>query len=641
MSIKVLVISLLFFTWSCGDSSDETEKPIPLFQSPFEPYVQLSDNASFVDIEGAYSALQAALSNTPRIFTQRNSRARAVERADKIMSDGWELRGNLIDINAPINWGFQPGKDKNYTFTVNAMNFTEILIYAYQQTSDDKYMESVLDVFLDWHKYNITDDKANDFKWYDMSTGLRAVQLSYLLHWAIEKKIPVDIILSLLASAEAHLTQLSDPNLKGKGNHLLFQMHGIVALCKNVPVLTKCTDTLNYAFDNFAEEMSKQFKADGMHTEHSPGYHMYVITIVTRLFESNWYDESLAQMIDKPSYLIPWLYHPNGDTVVIGDSEHDDINMYKALHQNVQYFTSDGAIGEAPQLSSLGFLESGYAVFRDSWDKRPLNEHSFLFFNASFHSSIHKHRDDFTFSWSEFGLPIIVDSGKFTYSAGPARQYATSTRAHNTVEISNSNYTSLDEHAYGSALDYFDENQELQIGALEASAYRPKFNVNHTRNIFYRKKEWVLVVDKFHNTSRRFDYVQWFHLTPEAELVFKTHDHVTFYLPSINKYFHIVDIIETTQTTEVIKGQTEPDWQGWFSPKYEVYIPNYAVGVSQRGSNEQLATLLYLSDKKEIAFDGTGSIGLEELSVCWSANNKSSGLRFSKLGEGRLIETCN
>lgn len=645
----LIVVLATFMVSACGGGSSSSgtttnnnSSSTASFDSPLVNAITL-DYSNIASESEAITEIAQQLSTVEAIFTQHNSDANAVARADEVIQDGWTIRDYpRLRIDQPIDWGYQPGSDNNYTFSVNSLDFTEILVYAYRDSQDNRYMAPIVDVMLDWKKYNITDNNTNGFKWYDMSTGLRAVQLSYLIPWAFANNIEQNKLVALVELADMHLQKLSDPELKGRGNHLFFQMHGIISLCKNVPLLSRCSDVEQLAYDNFDVELSNQFKPDGMHVEHSPGYHTYVSFILSSFYKSNWYQGELAERIEKPMSLIPWLFHPNGDMVIVGDSEHNDPNLYNKLHQNVRYFTSGGTVGTPPEGDSIGFMDTGYAIFRDPWDQLPLNEHSYLFLTAAFHSDVHKHKDDFTFSWSELGMPIIVDTGKYTLSAGTERLYATSTRAHNTVEISGSNYTHEIEDAYGSALKYFDDDNDLDVGVTVAEVYRSKFALDHSRKLFYRKKNWVLVVDQFNrHDSRNFEYIQWFHLNPEAELIRDNHQHMTFYLPTINKYLHMVDVISTTDKRVIAKGQTEPRMQGWFSPKYEEAIPNYAVGFSRTGQDEKVATLLYLSDKGQLVISGQGSIQDNSLTICWNEEGVKDGVSFNFDGDNSSIAGCN
>src|SRR5690606_4420045 len=114
------------------------------------------------------------------------------------------------------------------------------------------------------------------------------------------------------------------------------------------------------------------------------------------------------------------------------------------------------------------------------WSETPFSKHSFLFFSAASHDSGHNHHDYFTFEWSERGVPIVVDSGKFTYNRGRERDFFVSTRAGNTVEIDGKNHKPLKALSH---LRGFGRAGPLHFA--EASA-RHGSKVQHTRLLVLR-----------------------------------------------------------------------------------------------------------------------------------------------------------
>lgn len=648
---SALILGTLGVLISCGGGSDKSDVATVQPATPTAPttpsapvympqeFMNLSTmNAS--SEEAFYTELQNLYSSKETVFYLHDSEVHAVARADKFIQEGWSFREQKpIALDQKNDWGFKPGSDRNFTFMVNSMDYVEPLFLAYIETKEQKYLDAIVKIHLDWYDYNVTQDKSNEMKWYDMSTGLRGSQLSTLLSWMLQTNYAdKDALKKILDNTRLHLKNLSDPAQKGQGNHLFFQMNGIVAICSNTPEFKLCESNKKYGYDTFYDELSRQYKADGMHVEHSPGYHFYVLNILKRMLDTNWYDERIQKTIERPLSLTPWLFHPNGDMVVVGDSETNNPVLFRDLHPHMQYFLSNGRSGSKPEESSLGFMDTGYAVFRSEWDELPINEQSYLFFMASFHSSGHKHPDDFTFSWSEFGTPLIVDSGKYSYDASPLRRYAKNTRAHNTVEVSGSNYSTEDKYAYGSALKYFEDDKQKGIGMLSASMHKERFGLDFQRTLFYRKKNWVLLFDDLKaSEGRAYGYKQWLHLHPEAELVAESDNRKVFYFANINKYMHIQELTTDNKRFELVKGQMEPYIQGWYSPLYKQAKANYAHSVEKIGQNATIVTLLYLSDDKEPGVQFNLSQQGSDLTACWQ---DASGQKDGVVYKGQSLSLC-
>lgn len=314
-----------------------------------------------------YKGLQSTFQKKNTVMYLHTSDGQGVARADRFLKDGWEFRGQkAIRVDQKTDWGFKPGSDRNYTFMVNSMDYVEPLFLAYRDSKDEKYLKAALDMHLDWYDYNVTQGKANEMKWYDMSTGLRGAQLSTLLAWMLESNYRDKKSLeTIFKSTKLHLDNMSDPKMKGRGNHLFFQMKGIVAVCSNLPEFKLCDDKKKYAYDIFYEELSRQYKSDGMHVEHSPGYHFYVLNILKKMIVTNWYDARIQSTIETPLALTPWLFHPNGDMVIVGDSETNNPALFRDLHTNMQYFLSKGQSGTKPVGSSKAFKANRLCHFQE------------------------------------------------------------------------------------------------------------------------------------------------------------------------------------------------------------------------------------------------------------------------------------
>ncbi|WP_168769263.1 heparinase II/III domain-containing protein [Priestia megaterium] len=61
-----------------------------------------------------------------------------------------------------------------------------------------------------------------------------------------------------------------------------------------------------------------------------------------------------------------------------------------------------------------------------------------IIFYSAFHSRVHKHHDDLSFTLYAYDMPLFIDGGKFNYQYDqPERKYIVSAYGHNTVRINN------------------------------------------------------------------------------------------------------------------------------------------------------------------------------------------------------------
>lgn len=650
--VTYVIISMAGFTlYGCGSGGDsgspQTEQPPPAGQPPtpdnpppayvgdYSSYFSLND-VSVTSQEEYLSEVASFLHGVSDIlYSHQNSRW-AVTFADRFLQDGYTANGQpALDITGAIPWGNIPDGDRNYTFKLNAMYMTEPLIFAYRETGDTAYFDAALAIHQDWIAKNLDQGIDNPYKWYDMATGLRTVQLSFLIYELMKKEAQPELIEPLLEALNTHLSHLTNPEELGILNHVMFQMAGIYAICNLIPSFNNCDSALAYADEQFKKSISDQYNAEGVHTEHSPTYHTWGLEKIVALLSTGWFPEDIQAIVDQANKNIIWMYHPNQQMIMVGHSEQIPFDRYQSYHPYVEYVFSDGESGVQPPQNVKVFEDTGYAIFRSPWTERPFTDHSLLFFNAGFHNLSHKTRDDLTFSWSEAGAPVLVDSGKYAYDSSDRRRYIESFRAHNTIEIVGKVAGLKQEHIYGSALEETRFNDEDGIGYIAAEVQRREADFTHARQVVQKQREWVYVNDVVTGTSDE-NIVQWFHLAPDAELVSENQSNAVFWLPTQQQYLHIVDFT-STKSFSIAKGQETPFLQGWYSTTLFEFEPNYAVGLSTQGAQAEYRTLLMLSDSETLTVNAIEETQDGDTSLCWSANSESGGFVLT----GNEVHSCS
>jgi hypothetical protein len=179
----------------------------------------------------------------------------------------------------------------------------------------------------------------------------------------------------------------------------------------------------------------------------------------------------------------------------------------------------------------------------------------------------------------EYGKNILVDAGKHSYEySSKERQYVASTRAHNTVMIDGEDYKIDSKYYYESALELQEEKNGIFI--LKTSLQRKDIDVEHHRIILYKPTEFLIVVDSLSSQTKR-EYKQIWHFHEDLEITQEEKGFKTFIKDDIVMNIKPMVLSKgrfvTNQNVALIKGQTEPELQGWRSLKYKEMIPNYAL----------------------------------------------------------------
>lgn len=510
----------------------------------------------------------------------------------KIEENGWQLRGNPAwEPGKSFDWGANPKNDRNWHFKLNALD--SLLPYAasYEAEADEESFLILEQGIFDWIRYNLSDERENAFKWYDMSTGLRAAHLANLLYWGIRSNQLDDAELRLLLAAmAAHVEVLSNPRLLNHGNHGLFQMLGLAAMCKVAPLVSGCGDAKEFANEQFKRIAVNQFTVDGLHAEHSSQYHPWAIRMIEEMLSYDYFGNVNVEFLEQARERAIHYFYPDGDMTLLGDTGKQHACSLKSTHAYLEYLCTGGKQGRKPPGSVSVFKESGYAFIRDSWDQRPLTDQSYLLVNGAYHSQAHKQADDLAFVWYDFGRKLLVDSGKYSYDKSKMRQYMVSTRAHNTVEIDAMDYPRDRHHAFGSAIENYADIGGIHVVSLAVE--REEMGIKHWRHFVFQPKSFLLVVDHIASRQER-NFTQWFHFDPSLNLVDK--DLESFRVSSddfsLEVLTTVVGAISGTRRIEAFRGVKEPVFQGWRSSRYKQVEENLAIGISGRGSEMVFATV--------------------------------------------------
>ena len=489
--------------------------------------------------------------------------------------DYWEF-------SYPIKWDADPFREDNWQFLLHSLYMLDPLLVAESRKSDERYMRSALRILSDWDAFHLKHGRRAKYSWYNMAVGMRSAKIAYL-HSRLRAEYP-----SLLdESTEGMFSRLAEahvaPVISGEiplrmTNHGLFQIHGVVAICREFPQAKACRTSREFVGNNLDRIIAAQFDREGMHLEHSPAYHRFTLNKLESLAATGWYADfpNIASVSRKARSNLFWLIDPSGRFWGVGDSIPSEQPGRESLDLPASDCRLELTAGvDVPQgCFVMRKFESGYVSIK-TLPSVDLERASGLFFQGGFHSSVHKHLDDQSFELFELGNRLIVDSGYYGYMAHPMRRYMLSTRAHNTVEIDGKDFSRADSEAYGSALkeakwsdDYF---------KVQGRVEHKKLGAIHSRQLLYRPGNWLLVRDWV--GGRQYQQVtQWFHLNPDVVLLRQTADSASFALKG--KEFSIRSLSGCDLRLD--RGVKSPHLQGWYSPTQGVAVPNYALGFACR-----------------------------------------------------------
>lgn len=485
---------------------------------------------------------------------------------------GWRPRPDRppVPFTLPFDWTADPFEDANWRFQLSAWRPLDVYIGLHCRTRDPGAYQILVEAMLDWGRAEARGRRKTAF-WGDMAAGIRAAKLAYVISQPDFGALSTLKRAAVVRLARRHLARLRDPDFIAYSNHALAQIHGAAALCHYAPHWPEARGGQAYVSDLLSRLLLTQFGRRGVHLEHSPGYHLFALREFRRMAETGWFDNAdLDRTIRAAQRAAPWFIFPDETLSAAGDSS----PVRRPMPHPV---VKDRIIGRI-------FREAGYAIVRGAWG-RPVRRCPMLLVTCGHHSGVHKHADDLSFELFERGSRLIIDTGKYSYSAGPIRDFSLSAPAHNTINLvaeRNDNGLAVTPPAGGGLTSMSRRRWGWLIaGRIE----RPAFGVAHERRFLYRPGQWLILLDRVTSDAPR-QLTAWLHLHPRIRAE-AAPDGWTW------KYLSIRHVSDHPLTLHRVRGQESPP-QGWMASDYHRRVENDALAAEWQGQGGRLATIITL-----------------------------------------------
>lgn len=410
-------------------------------------------------------------------------------------------------LDFPIGWGEDIFSDRNWMFQLHAWRMLDPFLQRLAP-ADINYIS---DLINDWRAGERAMERSNEevrWFWYDMSTGIRALKLAYILLVFNAKQLTHSInnFEDLIC---AHIVSLADPKELNPGNHGLFQINGLMALVYawRAQYGFGFEEEKNYAIKTMQSLLAEQLGTVGVHTEDSPEYHFFVTKKIAGILSSPWWTGenlgSVRGLLSKSQLAKPWLVDPLSRCVPVGDSG-----------SSVVLMKGQGKLNEWPHRAfgeSIAAVLDGYAIIRSTPEIEPSKSH-FLFFQGSFHSNVHKHADCLSFILQQNGRNVLIDSGKYGYKSDKYRAYFQSGYAHNAVIVDRKSLSKIKRKPYGSAI-FGNPSYVSGYWVLKGKVEHKEAGYSHARVIVYSPYSEIYVIDvvenKTKNRNQRCTEISW------------------------------------------------------------------------------------------------------------------------------------
>jgi Heparinase II/III-like protein/Heparinase II/III N-terminus len=406
-----------------------------------------------------------------------------------------------------------------------------------------------------------------------MAVGLRAPYLAFVLRaGAMSGVVCEEDAGTLMISLRDHGRHLAyEENYAGGHNHGLFQDEGLLLLCESLPFLDEAAAWRDLAWLRCMKTLRETVNwEEGVHLEHSPAYHLAITHYVRRIVDLEGADKGeLGGLLERLEDTAGWLVLPDGTLPQLGDTD-----LTKAAVWAVR--AADGKDG-------LKLLAgSGLAVVKE--------RDSFLIVSAWHHGHGHKHADELGFALYESERCVLGDAGRYGYYEDePARQYARSSHAHNTLIVDDESFDWSSGEPYGSGI----VAGGTGAGWHAIEGINPLLrDIDHRRLFLYSPGSVLIVVDEVRSTDPH-AFSRLLHFGPGIEV-----ETAAAGLTLRGDGFRgtVSDWNEATTNWELSHGQHEPE-RGWTYPRDREAVPVWTAELSTTGLGFTSAMAIAVNDE--------------------------------------------
>lgn len=523
--------------------------------------------------------------------TQPSATSRIVAQADTTLKNVFyvqNVRGEVpILPDGHRDWYYMgPNNDREWAWLSNRHSQMAEVYDAYRQTGNPKYARYI-DTFL--RDFIIKSmpypaEKSSTSVWRGLEVAARVKVWSRLFYGLINSEYlsPATQLLMLSSLPDhAHYNRY----FHAGNNWLTMEISALATAATNFPEFRQADEWLTYAIATMTESMKGQVYPDGIQTELTSHYHNVALANF-ELFKDicdranrplpDFFNQTIVDMYD----YIARAVRPDGYRILNNDGDRGsdrELLLKAAWKYNKPewaYLASSGTSGRKPkQGPSYFFPWAGQLVSRSGYDAQA----HWSFFDIGPWGSGHQHSDKLHLSVTAYGRDLLVDAGRFAYTGEVAqkfRPYATGSAGHNLVLIDGNGQSPGPKLAEAPLDgDHIKITPAFDYAAGEFADFK---NVTgsaiHSRALLYIRGEFWVVVDRIRTDRPRKIETLW-HWHPDCSI---TQEGTIIKTTNTKGNLAVIPVGSPPMDIRFVKGQEQPEIQGWYSPEYNIYMPNSA-----------------------------------------------------------------
>ncbi|MGB6895507.1 MAG: alginate lyase family protein, partial [Dehalococcoidia bacterium] len=369
--------------------------------------------------------------------------------------------------------------DLKLPWELNRHQYFVTLGKAYWLTGDEGYAEEFTQQITSWIRNN---PERIGINWYStLEISIRLISWALAFHFFRQSKNFIENAGNLFIKSLYKQTRFLCDHLtldwEVRNNHILGEGTGLIFIASLFPEFKEADEWLRTGLHVFENELQLQTYSDGVNKEQATSYHRFVLDFLLLIVILSRRGAiptlpNLESISEKMLNYVMHLSQPDGGVPMIGDADDgrgyvldDGVDFWdfraclaigSVLYQRTDFKFVAKDFGEeafwllgpdgiktfeqmectTPEKTSVSFPYSGYYILRDAWT----SDSDYALFRCGDFGlggdgfSAHAHCDLLSFILGIRGVPVIVDSGTFTYN-GYWRNSFRLTAAHNTLMV--------------------------------------------------------------------------------------------------------------------------------------------------------------------------------------------------------------
>lgn len=497
-----------------------------------------------------------------------------------------------------LNWSYTgPNDDKEFGYFLNRQKYMFRLWDAYKRTKDEKYAVKFDELMQDWLLENPRPwFYRSSVQWRTLEVALRSITAwtsTFFGFQQAEGFSPATRIL-MLAAVYDHAEYCRKYVVK-RGNIRVMILNALGSIAAFWPEFKKAKHWMKTAIAKMEPEIVNiQVYKEGPQKELTNHYHSVALLNFEHFSEivkrNPWGLSLSSSYIDQLERM--WNYYaynmrPNGYGLLNNDADYDYVKE-RVIEASQRYNRTDwlyiaenGKKGEKPESSSVVFPKAGHYIGRNGWKKNS----EWCFFDFGPFGTGHQHRDKLHISIFAYGEDLLVDSGRYWYKRGDWRNYFRGTSSHNTIMIDGKGQNRYQKERSESIRGenyHLEDGYDYAFGIFNGGYGLLSGSPIHRRAFIYMHGEYWLVVDLIETDSNHQITVNW-HFHPDLAIEFLQNA-----VRSVNLGRPNVKITHSENMSwkrKLVRGQTEPEIQGWYSREYnhktEAYCAEFSTEINE------------------------------------------------------------